>query len=493
MLSVSRTLIARKSVFALRSFSAAATDKFDVVVVGGGPGGYVAAIKAAQLGLKTACIEKRGKLGGTCLNVGCIPSKALLHASLMYDEAKNTMKKYGVKADNVSFDLKTIMKTKEKAVRGLTNGIEFLFKKNGVEYIKGAASLEDEHTISAKLLAGGERTIEAANIILATGSNSRPIDTLPVDNAKERIIDSTGALQLSKVPKSLIVVGGGVIGLELGSVWRRLGAKVQVVEFLDHIGGPNDADVTSTLQKCLTKQGMQFKLSTKVLGSEVTESGVKLSVEGCKDGKKETLEAETVLVCVGRVPNTQGLGLEKAGVKVNQRGFVEVDANLRTNKSHIYAIGDIVRGPMLAHKAEEEGTMAAEMIKTGHGHVNYDVIPGVVYTEPEIAMVGKTEAQLKAENVEFTKGVFPLQANSRARAYDQPDGLIKVLADKKTKKILGVHMCGLNVSELIAEAGLAMEFGSTAEDVARTCHAHPTLSEAFKEACMAAYDKAIHF
>ncbi|KAK8810467.1 hypothetical protein WA158_007042 [Blastocystis sp. Blastoise] len=475
---------------AIRAFAAAATPKYDVVVIGGGPGGYVSAIKAAQSGLKTACVESRGTLGGTCLNVGCIPSKSLLHSTEMYYSAKNEFKKHGIVVDKVDVDLKGVVRAKEKAVRGLTAGIEHLFKKNKVDYFKGYGTLTSQHDISVALNAGEKTQLQAENIILASGSVSRAVPVLPVDNQKFQIIDSTGALNPPKIPKTLTIVGGGVIGLELGTVYSRLGSKVEVVEFAKQIGGRSDSEMASTLMKSMQRQGITFRLNTAVKGSHVEGDKVILDVE--TDNNKSTIETETVLVCVGRVPFTKNLGLEQLGIDVDKAGRVKVDKDLRTKYNNIYAIGDIVDGPMLAHKAEEEGIKVVDTIKTGKGHVNYDLIPGVIYTSPEYASIGKTEEQLKADNIQYKKGSFPFQANSRARANDSSEGLVKILTDAKTDKILGVHILANGAGEMIHEACIAMEFGATAEDIARTCHAHPTLSEAVKEAALAAYDKPIH-
>ena len=472
--------------------SAAPNTKFDVVVIGGGPGGYVSAIKAAQYGLKTACIESRGTLGGTCLNVGCIPSKSLLHSSEMYYSAKTEFKKHGVTAENLSYDLKGVVRAKDKAVRGLTAGIEHLFKKNGVEYIKGFGTLSNEHEIKVKLNDGKDSVIQAENIILAPGSLSRPIPCLPVDNKNFQIIDSTGALSPSKVPKQLTIVGGGVIGLELGTVYNRLGSQVEIVEFANNIGGQSDSEMANLLLNSLKKQGIKFRLGTGVTKSEIKGDKVILTVESAKDKKVDTIETETVLVCVGRMPNTANMGIKELGIEMDKAGRILVDENLRTKFPNIYAIGDAVCGPMLAHKAEEEGIKAVDIIKNGKGHVNYNVIPGVIYTSPEFASVGKTEDQLKKEGVEYKKGTFPFQANSRARANDSAEGMVKILTDKKTDKILGVHIMSANAGEMIHEACLAMEFGATSEDIARTCHAHPTLSEAIKEASLASFFKPIH-
>lgn len=478
-----------------RFFSAVAGGQYDVVVVGGGPGGYVAAIKAAQLGLKTACVEARGSLGGTCLNVGCIPSKALLHSSHMYEHAKKDFKHHGILVSDVGVDLDKMMEAKAKTVKGLTGGIEHLFKKNKVDYVKGWGKITKAGEVAASLIDGsGVQTLAAKNIIIATGSEPSPFPPAPVDNAAGRIVDSTGALALKAIPKTMAVIGGGVIGLEMGSVWRRLGAEVTVIEYADRLLPTMDGELTTAFQKVLLKQGMKFKTGTKVTASAQGADGVTLTMEPSKGGAAETLNVDAVLVSTGRRPFTAGLGAEALGMKMDKAGRVVVDTEFRTNVPGVYAIGDCIEGPMLAHKAEEEGVAAVETIAGGHGHVNYNAIPGVIYTYPEVATVGKTEEQLKAEGVAFSKGVFPFQANSRARAMQDADGMVKILTDKATDRILGVHIFGPNAGEMIAEAVLGMEYGASSEDIARTCHAHPTLSEGFKEAAMAAaFGKSIHF
>lgn len=476
-----------------RSLASAAGGDYDVVIVGGGPGGYVAAIKAGQLGLKTACVEGRGRLGGTCLNVGCIPSKAMLHSSHLYEEASKHMKDYGVIVNDVSVDLDAMLKFKEGTVDKLTQGIEgYLFKKNGVDYYKGWGKVTAPGQVEATLEGGEVQKLSTKNVIIATGSEVAPLPPCPVDNEKGRIVDSTGALSLKEVPKKMIVIGGGYIGLEMGSVWGRLGAEVTVVEYLDRIVPAMDTEVSKQFMRTLKGQGMKFKLGTKVTASDVTDSGVTLTVEPSKGGEATTLEADVVLVATGRRPYTTGLGLEEVGVKTDRLGRVEVDDEFKTGVDGIFAIGDVIDGPMLAHKAEEEGIACVENIAGKHGHVNYDVIPGVVYTNPEVATVGKTEDELKEAGVEYGKGVFNFSANSRARCVGESAGMVKVLTDKATDRILGVHIMGPNAGELIAEAVLGMEYGASAEDIARTCHAHPTLSEAVKEACAAAYDKPIN-
>eukprot|EP01029_Cantina_marsupialis_P003438 TRINITY_DN132_c0_g1_i3.p1 TRINITY_DN132_c0_g1~~TRINITY_DN132_c0_g1_i3.p1 ORF type:complete len:511 (+),score=196.85 TRINITY_DN132_c0_g1_i3:32-1534(+) len=468
------------------------SEAYDVCVIGGGPGGYVCSIKAAQLGLKTVCIESRGTLGGTCLNEGCIPSKALLHSSHMYEQADKEFKHVGIKVDNLDIDVPQLMKNKDKVVKGLISGIESLFKANGVSYVKGLGSFGEDGKIIAQLNDGSEEIIEAKNVVIATGSKPTSIPNLEIDNEKGRIIDSTGALSLGKVPKSLVVVGGGVIGLELGSVWRRLGAEVTVVEFMDRILPTMDNEVSAATMRALKKQGMKFMLGTKVTNSNVGEDDVSLAVENVKNGKSSVLDTEVVLVSTGRRPYHDDLKLSDAGIALNERGFVDIDDHWRTNVDGVFAIGDAVPGPMLAHKAEEEGVAVANLIAGKPAHVNYDVIPGVVYTNPEVAAVGKTEEELKVDKIAYTKGSFPFLANSRAKANGETDGMVKILADKETGKVLGVHMVGSGVSEMIHEGALAIEKGLTAADIAHMCHAHPTMGEAVKEAALSTFDKAIH-
>jgi dihydrolipoamide dehydrogenase len=458
---------------------------FDILVIGSGPGGYVAAIRAAQLGLKTACAESRETLGGTCLNVGCIPSKALLHASELFEEAAHgTLAKWGVKTSGVEVDLDTMHASRRESVKGLTQGVEFLFKKNKVEWLKGLATFESADTVKV-----GDRTVRAKNIVIATGSSVTPLSGVTID--QERIVDSTGALELPQVPRRMVVIGGGVIGLELGSVWRRLGAQVTVVEFLDQILPGFDGDVRKEANKILKKQGFEFKLSTKVSKAERKGDTVTLTVEPAAGGAAETLEADVVLVSIGRRPNTEGLGLDKAGFQTNRRGQIETDHQFRTKVPGIWAIGDVIPGPMLAHKAEDEGIAVAENIAGLTGIVNHDVIPSVVYTMPEIAGVGLTEEQAK-EHGDVKIGKFPMLANSRAKTNREPDGFVKVVADAKTDRVLGVWMIASVAGTMIAQAAQAMEFGATSEDIAYTCHAHPTHSEALKEAAMAVIGKPIH-
>ena len=468
----------------VRVMATAAGNDFDVVVIGGGPGGYVAAIKGAQLGLKVACVEGRGALGGTCLNVGCIPSKALLNASHYYHEAKHNFKKLGIQTTGLSVDFPQMLKAKETAVTGLTKGIEVLFKKNGVEYVSGYGKLSGKNSVTV-----GSRTLKTDKIVIATGSEPSTLAGVEVD--EETIITSTGALSLKKIPETMIVIGGGVIGLELGSVYSRLGTKVTVVEYLDRLIPGTDNEVAAEFKKILTKQKFEFKMSTKVSKAVKTKEGVTLTVEPAKGGASEELKAQVVLVATGRRPYTKGLGAEELGIAM-ERGMVKTDDHFKTNVDSVYAIGDVIKGPMLAHKAEEEGIAVMEIIKGKAGHVNYGAIPGVIYTHPEVATVGQSEEQLKAAGIKYRVGKFPFMANSRARTNDDAEGFVKVLTDAATDKMLGVHMIGPNVGELIGEVVLAMEYGASSEDVARTCHAHPTLAEAVKEACMTAYDKPIH-
>lgn len=487
----SSSLVARSAT--ARAFSTSSTDEFDLVVVGGGPGGYVAAIKAAQLGLKTACIESRGALGGTCLNVGCIPSKALLHATHLYHQAQHDFSKYGIEVENVTMNFDGMMKSKEKAVKTLTMGIEGLFKKNKVTYIKGYGKIVAKNEVAVALNAGSNETVRAKNILIATGSEVSPLPPVPVDNVAGKIVDSTGALELKKVPEHLVVVGAGVIGLELGSVYSRIGAKVTVVEYLDRVCPGLDLELGKEFAKLLKKQGLKFEFQTKVTASQVVGEKVHLTVEPSAGGEPKTIEADTVLVATGRRAYTQGLGLEQMGIQTDKFGRIQVDDHFRTQIPNIFAIGDVIAGPMLAHKAEEEGIACVENIAGLHGHVNYNAIPGVIYTYPEVASVGKTEEELKEEGVAYNVGKFPMMANSRARAVGESDGFVKVIADKATDRILGVHIIASNAGEMISEGVVGLEYGAASEDIARTCHAHPTLSEAFKEACSAAYGKPINF
>lgn len=463
---------------------------YDVIVIGGGPGGYVCAIRAAQLGLKTACIEKRGALGGTCLNVGCIPSKALLHASELYAEAHGGMDALGIKLGKVGLDLTAMLGHKDKVVADLTKGIEFLLRKNKIDYVKGTATLSGEGTVAVDG-GNGKSELTAKAIVIATGSDHMDLPGVPID--EKRIVSSTGALSLASVPKHLVVVGGGYIGLELGSVWLRLGAKVTVVEFLDRIVPGMDGEIGKAFQRVLKKQGMTFRLGTKVAGAKVNKSGIALSIEPAKEGgKAETLDADAVLVAIGRRPYTTGLGLETAGVKVDGGGRIAVDQHFQTNVSGVYAIGDVIAGPMLAHKAEDEGVALAEILAGQSGHVNYETVPGIVYTWPEVAAVGKTEEQLKEAGTAYTVGKFPFSANSRARVAAQTEGLVKILADTASDRILGAHIIGPDAGNLIHEVVVAMEFGGSAEDLARSFHGHPTMNEAVKEAALAVGGRAIH-
>lgn len=467
-------------------------EKHDVVVIGGGPGGYVAAIKAAQLGFDTACIEKRGRLGGTCLNVGCIPSKALLNNSHLYHQIKTDTAKRGIDVGDVKLNMANFQKAKDTAVTQLTSGIEGLFKKNGVKYYKGAGSFVDEHTVKVAAIEGGEdATVQADNIIIATGSEVTPFPGITID--EERIVSSTGALALKEVPKKLAIIGGGIIGLEMGSVYSRLGSEVTVIEFQDAIGASMDGEVAKATQKFLQKQGLKFKLGTKVLSASRDGETVNIEVENVKKGAKEQLDADVLLVAVGRRPYIEGLNAEVLDLEVDKRGRLVIDSQFRSKHPHIRVIGDVTFGPMLAHKAEEEGIAAVEYIKEGHGHVNYGNIPSVMYSHPEVAWVGQTEEQLKEAGISYKIGKFPFLANSRAKTNLDSEGFVKFLADAETERVLGVHIIGPNAGEMIAEAGLALEYGASTEDIARTCHAHPTLSEAFKEAALATFGKPINF
>ena len=463
------------------------SEKFDVTVIGGGPGGYVCAIRLSQLGLKTACIEFRGSLGGTCLNVGCIPSKNLLNFSENFHKAKN-FTNIGIEVGEVKLNLDKMMKNKEKAVTDLTKGIEFLFKKNKVTYFKGKGSFKssNEILISAD---NKETVIQTNKTIISTGSE--PVSIPGIDFDEEKILSSTGALSISKLPKKMIIVGGGYIGLEMGSVWSRLGTQVEVVEYLDHITPGMDKEISKEFEKILKKQGIKFHLNTKVEKINKNKNGVSINTLD-KSNKKNTIEADVVLISVGRRPFTKDLNLEKIGVQTDKRGMVKVNKNFETSTKNIYAIGDVIDGPMLAHKAEEEGIAVGEIIAGQSGHVNYDVIPGVIYTSPEVAYVGKTEEQLKVNKTNYKVGKFPFLANSRAKAINEPEGFVKILADTKTDKVLGVHIIGPHAGEMIAEMSVAMEFGASSEDIARTCHAHPTFSEAIKEAALSVDKRQIH-
>jgi dihydrolipoamide dehydrogenase len=464
--------------------------EYDLVVIGGGPGGYVAAIRAAQLGMKVACVEKRATLGGTCLNVGCIPSKALLNSSEKFVEAQHELAAHGVEVSGVKLDLKTMLARKDKVVADLTGGIAFLFKKHKVDYIQGGGAIEGAGAVRVTPETGKPRTLTTEDILIATGSESTPLPGVEID--EKQIVTSTGALALNKVPKHLVVIGAGYIGLEMASVWGRLGAKVTCVEFLDRITPGMDGEVAKQFQRILQKQGMEFKLGTKVTGAKAMRNGVTLSLEPAKGGDGTELKCDVVLVAIGRRPYTEGLGLEKAGVETNERGFIKIDDHFRTTAAGIYAIGDCVPGPMLAHKAEDEGVVCAEIISGQSGHVNYDAIPGIVYTWPEVAAVGKTEEALKEAGIAYKTGKFPFTANSRARANGLTDGFVKILADAKTDRVLGAHIIGADAGNMIHEIVAAMEFGGAAEDIARICHAHPTLNEAVKEAALAVDGRPIH-
>ena len=463
-------------------------DKFQAVVIGGGPGGYVCAIRLAQLGMKTACIESRGSLGGTCLNVGCIPSKSLLNLSEEFHKVKNLSNK-GIEVGEVKLNLNKMMKSKEKAVTVLTKGVEFLLKKNDVTYFKGIGSFKSRNEISIKDENKNEISIFAEKIIIATGSI--PASLPGIDFDEKIIVSSTGVLKLDKVPKKMVVVGGGYIGLEMGSVWSRLGAEVHVVEFLDHITPGMDKEISNEFMKILKKQGIKFHMQHKVDQITKKNSSAVISTTD-KDGNKKDFDCEVVLVSVGRKPNTEGLNLEKIGLNLDDKNRISTDKNFKTNLDNIYAIGDVISGPMLAHKAEDEGIAVAENIVGQSGHVNYDTIPGVIYTTPEVASIGKTEEQLNDLNIKYKIGKFSFMANSRAKAIDDTEGFVKILADEKTDKVLGAHLIGPHAGELIAEIGIAMEFGASSEDIARTCHAHPTFSEAVKEAALSVDKRAIH-
>lgn len=465
--------------------SQSSRNSYDVIVIGSGPGGYVCAIRCAQLGFKTACVEKRDTLGGTCLNVGCIPSKALLTASEKYHEAAHKLGDMGIKIADASFDLQAMMGYKQKVVDANTKGIEFLFKKNKIDWLKGAGKI----AAAGKVEVNGQ-SYDARHIIIATGSDVISLPNIKID--EQRIVSSTGALALKEVPKKLVVIGGGVIGLELGAVWMRLGADVTVIEYLDRILPGMDNEISKETQKILTKQGFKFKMASKVVSAEAHNTGVKLSVEPAAGGAAEQLDADIVLMAVGRKAYTDQLGLKEAGVETDERGRVKCDAHFQTNVPGIYAIGDVIAGPMLAHKAEDEGVVLAEMLAGQTGHIDYNLIPGVIYTWPEVAAIGQTEEQLKAAGIEYKTGKFPFTANGRARALNMTDGFVKILADARTDKVLGVHIIGAEAGTLIAEIGIAMEFGASSEDIARTCHAHPTLEEAVKEAALAVAGRPIH-
>ncbi len=463
---------------------------FDLLVIGGGPGGYVCAIRAAQLGLKTACVESRGTLGGTCLNVGCIPSKSLLNLSENFHKAKKDFNQQGIEIDGIKLNIDKMMSNKNKSVQVLTKGVEFLFKKNKVTYIKGKGVIFSKNDVV--VYDNNKKTnYKSKNIVIATGSAVSSLPGIKID--EKNIISSTGALSLNNVPKKLAIIGGGYIGLEMGSVWSRLGSEVTVIEYLDYITPGMDREISNEFKKILTKQGIKFKLGSKVNSVKNTSIGVSINYTDVKNSKNETFEFDKVLVSVGRKPYTEGLNLDKVGIKKDTKGRIEVNQKLQTSIKNIYAIGDVIKGPMLAHKAEEEGIAVAEILAGQAGHVNYDVIPGVIYTSPEVASVGKTEEQLKEEKKTYKVGKFPFLANSRAKVNNETEGFVKILADSITDKVLGVHIIGPHCGDMIAEMALAMEFGASAEDIARTCHAHPTHTEAIKEAALAVDKRPIHF
>jgi dihydrolipoamide dehydrogenase len=464
--------------------------KFDIVVIGGGPGGYVHAIKAAQLGLKVAVVEKRPSLGGTCLNVGCIPSKALLSASHEVHKANHDFDTFGIKVSGVKVDFARMMKFKQEVIDSNTKGIDFLFKKNKIERFVGLGSIRDANTVAVKGDKGAAQELKTKYIVIATGSTSIDIPNVTVD--EKQIVTSTGALELDKIPASMIVIGGGVIGLEMASVYSRLGSKVTVVEYLDRILPTMDNEVSKEMTKILGKQGLEFKFGTKVTGAKADKKGVTLTAEPAAGGKAEELKADVVLVAIGRKAYTDGLGLEEVGVKRNERGVILVDSTFETNVEGIYAIGDVIPGPMLAHKAEDEGFILAEMLAGQSGHIDYNLVPGVVYTAPEAASIGQTEEQLKKDGINYKAGKFPFMANGRARSMNMSEGFVKILTDAKTDKVLGAHIVGPEAGALIHEVAVLMEFGGSAEDLARTCHAHPTLNEAVKEAALAAFASPIH-
>ena len=464
------------------------SEKFQAVVIGGGPGGYVCAIRLSQLGIKTACVESKDTLGGTCLNIGCIPSKNLLNFSEKFYSAKN-FSNLGIEVGKVKLNLDKVMKNKDKAVDALTKGIEFLFKKNKVTYYKGIASLKSSNQISVTSSKNKEIIIETENVIISTGSE--PVSLPGIKFDEKVIVSSTGALSLNTVPKKMVVIGGGYIGLEMGSVWSRLGSEVHVIEFLDHITPGMDKEISKEFMKILQKQGINFHLETKVESIKKNNKGV-IILTSDKNKKKINFNCDVALISVGRKPNTKNLNLSSVGVVLDEKKRIKTDKNFKTNIKNIYAIGDVIEGPMLAHKAEEEGIAVAELLAGQSGHVNYDVIPGVIYTSPEVASVGKTEEQLKELKVKYKVGKFPFLANSRAKAINEPEGFVKILADEKTDKVIGVHIIGPHAGEIIAETAIAMEFGASSEDIARTCHAHPTFSEAVKEAALSVDKRAIH-
>ncbi|CAF1180381.1 unnamed protein product [Rotaria magnacalcarata] len=489
--SCSRAVLLRNA----SSSSSSSEPQYDLVVIGSGPGGYVASIKAAQLGLKTACVERNATYGGTCLNVGCIPSKALLHNSHLYYMARDgEFKRRGIQFDDISLNLPVLMKQKDDAVKSLTSGVAYLFKSNKVTGIRGHGSVSGAGQVVVTKEDGTNEILKAKNILIAVGSEVTPFPGIDID--EETIVSSTGALSLNQVPKKMVVIGAGVIGLELGSVWSRLGAEVTCVEFLSHIGGIGiDMDVSNAFQKLLTKQGLKFKLDTKVIGAEKTDGGIRVKVEGATGGNNEILDCNTLLVCIGRRPYTKDLGLNSVDIKLNSRGRIDVDKNFQTSCKGIYAIGDCIQGPMLAHKAEDEGIICVENIATGRKpHIDYNCVPNVIYTHPEVAWIGKSEEQLKQEGVKYRIGKFPMSANSRAKTVNEIDGFVKVLSNDRTDRILGVHIINSVAGELVNEIALAMEYGASCEDLSRICHAHPTWSESLKEAHLQAYfGKAINF
>ena len=460
-------------------------DKYDVIVIGAGPGGYVCAIRCAQLGMKVACVESRKSLGGTCLNVGCIPSKAMLHDSEKFEAAKDHFADLGIKTGKVELDLKKMMGHKDSVVKANTDGIEYLFKKNKIDRIEGTGKILEPGKVEVD-----GKTYEAKNIVIATGSSVMPLPNIEIDEKK--IVSSTGALELEKVPKKMLVIGGGYIGLELGTVWRRLGADVTVVEFLDRITPGMDQEISKEMLKILKKEGIKFKLGTKVKEAKASSKGVSVKMEPADGGDEESMNVDVVLVSVGRKPNTEGLGIQDAGIETDDRGRIKTDDHFKTNVDGIYAIGDVIAGPMLAHKAEEEGVVLAEMLDGQSGHIDYNLIPGVIYTHPEVASVGKTEEQLKDDGVDYKVGKFPFMANGRARAMNMTEGFVKILADSKTDRVLGAHIIGPEAGTLIAEITAVMEFGGTSEDIARTSHAHPTLEEVVKEAALAVHGRPLH-
>ena len=464
------------------------SDKFDVTVIGGGPAGYVCAIRASQLGLKTACIEARSTLGGTCLNIGCIPSKSLLNLSESFHQAQD-FSKIGIETGEIKLNLPKMMKNKEKAVTILTKGVEFLFKKNKINYIKGIGSLVDKNKISITDNQGIKKTIESKNIIISTGSEATPLPGIEFD--EKQILSSTGALSIEKVPSKMLIIGAGYIGLEMGSVWSRLGSEVHVIEYLDHVTPGLDKEISNEFMKILKKQKINFHLNTKVEKISKNNNGVVVKTVD-NQNKKNIYEGDVVLISVGRKPYTKNLNLEKVGIVCDEKGRIKVNKKFQTSIKNIFAVGDVINGPMLAHKAEEEGIAVAELIAGQAGHVNYDLIPGVIYTSPEVAYVGKTEEELKKNSIKYKVGKFPFIANSRAKAVDKPEGFVKILADDKTDKVLGVHIIGPHAGEMIAEMSVAMEFGASSEDIARTCHAHPTFSEAIKEAALSVEKRQIH-